>query len=458
MPALTNDHMPVTPVDEKSAHSHLDEKAPSFMDVTATLDKIEKESQVEVSGTIDDKKPREDWESPEGGYGWVVVAGSGLILFATLGLVNSWVVFQEYYQTTLLKDRSPSDIAWIGSLQYSLMLLPGLLSGRLFDLGYLHGPVFAASSLLVTSVFLVAECTAYWQFMLAQGLAIGLGGGFLFGPALPIVSHWFRARRATAYGIITGCGSIGSIVLPIAVRKLIPMIGFKWTMRTVGFIVFVALGISNLILRTRLPPKSVKGGLFNLRAFKSAPYSLLVSAVFISYLGLYTVLTYIDVAGVANGLDPNFTFYLVSIANAGSVVGRLAAGILSDRFGPFDVLISFSLFAAVTTYVWPYCLTKASIIILAIFYGMFSAAFIALSPAPIALLGETADLGQRTGMMYTIIALGALVGPPVSGAIHDSLGGFRAVSAYAGSMIILACILLICSRQTAKLAQSKGSK
>lgn len=127
-------------------------------------------------------------------------------------------------------------------------------------------------------------------------------------------------------------------------------------------------------------------------AFKNAPYTLLVSAVFISYLGLYTgsylplttttytlhstpftqptqltpspfpfpsiVLTYIDVAGVANGLDPNFTFYLVSIANAGSVFGRLAAGVLSDRFGPFDVLISFSMLAAVTTYVWPYCVTK----------------------------------------------------------------------------------------------------
>lgn len=63
---------------------------------------------------------------------------------------------------------------------------------------------------------------------------------------------------------------------------------------------------------------------------------------------------------------------------------------------------------------------------------MFSAAFIALSPAPIALLGETADLGQRTGMMYTIIAVGALVGPPISGAIHDALGGFRAVAGYAG--------------------------
>jgi MFS transporter, MCT family, solute carrier family 16 (monocarboxylic acid transporters), member 10 len=34
------------------------------------------------------------------------------------------------------------------------------------------------------------------------------------------------------------------------------------------------------------------------------------------------------------GIDPNFAFYLVSIANASSGVGRLFAGVMADRFGP----------------------------------------------------------------------------------------------------------------------------
>jgi len=43
-------------------------------------------------------------------------------------------VFQAYNEQILLKDNSPSEIAWIGSLAYALILLPGLVSGRLFDM------------------------------------------------------------------------------------------------------------------------------------------------------------------------------------------------------------------------------------------------------------------------------------------------------------------------------------
>jgi hypothetical protein len=48
--------------------------------------------------------------------------------------------------------------------------------------------------------------------------------------------------------------------------------------------------------------------------------------------------------------------------------------------------------------------------------------------------GETADVGRRIGMFTTIFAAGALVGPPISGAIYVATGGFEAVGYYAGMM------------------------
>ncbi|KAJ3737844.1 hypothetical protein DFJ43DRAFT_1046606 [Lentinula guzmanii] len=57
---------------------------------------------------------------PDGGLrAWSMVLGTFLSAFATFGFVNSWGVFQSYYEQTLLKDSSPSDIAWIGSVQVS---------------------------------------------------------------------------------------------------------------------------------------------------------------------------------------------------------------------------------------------------------------------------------------------------------------------------------------------------
>ncbi|KIM86442.1 hypothetical protein PILCRDRAFT_326420 [Piloderma croceum F 1598] len=57
-------------------------------------------------------------EYPDGGLrAWLVVFGTVCDTFSTFGYVNAWGAFQAYYEETLLKDSSPSNIAWIGSIQ-----------------------------------------------------------------------------------------------------------------------------------------------------------------------------------------------------------------------------------------------------------------------------------------------------------------------------------------------------
>jgi MCP family monocarboxylic acid transporter-like MFS transporter 10 len=41
-------------------------------------------------------------------------------------------------------------------------------------------------------------------------------------------------------------------------------------------------------LRARLPPREVSGGLFNLRAFESMPFTIYCVSAFVTFLGLYT--------------------------------------------------------------------------------------------------------------------------------------------------------------------------
>ena len=50
-------------------------------------------------------------------------------------------------------------------------------------------------------------------------------------------------------------------------------------------------------------------------------------------IGEPQVLTYIDVSARVDGVDEDFAFYLVAIANAGSTVGRVVGGLLTDRVG-----------------------------------------------------------------------------------------------------------------------------
>ena len=48
-------------------------------------------------------------------------------------------------------------------------------------------------------------------------------------------------------------------------------------------------------------------------------------------------------------------------------------------------------------------------------------------------MGETQSVGLRVGMFFTVLALGAVAGPPISGAINAATGGYKASGIYAGT-------------------------
>ncbi|KAJ3737838.1 major facilitator superfamily domain-containing protein, partial [Lentinula guzmanii] len=331
--------------------------------------------------------------------------------------------------------------------QYALIFLPGLVTGRMFDIGIFRIPSAVASVILVATSILTGQCTEYWQFLLCQGIALGLACGTLFGPSMGILGHWFKKKRGLALGI-NACGSsLGGTVIPIATRRLLVEVGFPWTMRILGFIMLFVLAFPNLLLARRLPPKRISGGMFHFAAFKSAPYSVYCISSLIAFLGLYTVLTYIDISASAAGIDEDFSFYLVSIANAASGFGRLSSGIACDKIGGINFMAPMTLVAAALTYAWPFAKTKAGFVVVAIIYGFASGVYVSCFLMPIYEMSDVHDIGRRTGMIMTIGAVGALLGPPISGAINANTGGYTAVGYYAGSMIVVASALMVLTRQ-----------
>ncbi|KAF9445025.1 MFS general substrate transporter [Macrolepiota fuliginosa MF-IS2] len=370
-------------------------------------------------------------------------------MFSTSGYVRSWGIFQAYYQETLLQEVSPSSIAWIGSIQYAMLFIPGLIVGRLFDLGYFHSVFLFSSVILILATFLIPQCTEYWHFLLCQGIATGIAVGGIYGSSNLIIAHWFKKKRGSALGYIAIGSSIGGTIIPIIVKNLLPRVGFPWTMRIIGFIHLLLMGICNLMLKPRLPPVNVKGGLLNLAAFRDAPFAIYCISSFIIFLGIGTVLTYVNVSASQLGSSPNLALYFVSFANASAALGRSAAGFGADKFGPFNVMIPLAFFSGVLTYAWPFARSTSALIVVTLMYGLCSATFASLLVAAIMNFGGDGDAGRRTGMLMTISALGALAGPPISGAISVSSGGFKAVGLYAGSVVVLGAMCLLIVRYLA---------
>ncbi|KAJ7876060.1 major facilitator superfamily domain-containing protein [Mycena olivaceomarginata] len=380
----------------------------------------------------------------EGGLNaWLVVLGGFVLSNSTFGYAVSFGTFQQYYQLTLLKDRSSSDIAWIGSLQYALLHLPGLPSGRLFDLGYFHPLLLTSLAAATVGNFLVAECTEYWHFVLCQEVLLGISVGCIYSPCIAAVSHWFKKHRPLVFSIVSFGSSVGGIIYPIIFRNLGPPVGFKWTIRTIAFINLATFVIAAFTLRTRLPRPKVLPRLLDVKAFITPGYCVYVFSMVVNFLGLYTPLIFISVSAVFIGMDPNFAFYLVTIANASSAIGRVLSGALELRFSPLNVMALFMVLAAACTYIWQFVDSHSGYIAITVFYGFSSGPFISLFAAPTAQMGDPHNFGRRLGLQTMFMAFGALGGPPISGGNSRS---FHDVGVYAGTMILGSSLVMFLAK------------
>jgi MFS family permease len=139
----------------------------------------------------------------------------------------------------------------------------------------------------------------------------------LTGIAVAAVQQWFLKHRALALGVMVSGSSIGGVVLPIMVHKLVPQIGFGWTIRAVAFLMLALLVIGNLLLKSRLPPLGRKITIkdFTMPA-KEPAYVLLALGTFFIYFGAFLPFTFIIVQAKTTGMSENLASYLVPIINA----------------------------------------------------------------------------------------------------------------------------------------------
>ncbi|KAJ6524339.1 MFS general substrate transporter [Mycena capillaripes] len=387
---------------DSPAHNRINDSEKSEIGISASDDDSKKpEELLQVLSCLPTEETLDDF--PDGGFrAWLVLFGGFCIFFSTWGYVTSWGVFQAYYQETILRGSSPSEIAWIGSLQHSIIFLPGLIVGRLFDIGLFRIPFAAGSVLIVLATFLVPLCRTFTDFLLCQGLATGLGCALVIPPTIAVVCHWWKRRRAFALGVMT-CGSaLSGTIIPIVVRRLLEVVGFAWTLRIIGFMLTFTLGVANMCVARRLPPIKPAGRIFNWSVFRNSAFLIYCAAQFVVSLGSY--------------------------------------------IGAMNVMIIVGVFVAALTRIWPQCRSVASITMLSVFFGFTNASYSPLTQVPAAAMGSPSDLGLRIGILSTFLGLGTLCGPPLGGLLNDTRLGYAAVGYFGGGMLLVGTVLMTVSR------------
>ncbi|KAL5332823.1 MFS monocarboxylate transporter [Aspergillus crustosus] len=385
---------------------------------------------------------------PDGGFlAWSQVAFAHMVIFNTWGYINSFGVFQSYYTETL--GRTPSDISWVGSIQIFLLFFIGTFSGRATDAGYFKVTLTIGALIELFSIFMTSLCTKYWQLFLAQGVGQGIGCGLMFCPTVALTPTYFSKYRSVAIGIVASGSATGGLVFPAVVMRLLPQVGYGWTIRTLGFISLATLLPCLMFLRQRLPPRR-SGPLVEWSAFKELPYSFFALGMFLNFWGLYIGFFYIgsfsrDIIGVSTSTS----IYVLLIMNGIGLFGRVIPGLLSDKYtGPLNMLIPFSFTTGVVALCWAGVHNLSGVYAFAAFYGLVAAGIQSLFPATLSTL--TTDLkkmGARMGMVMSVVGVAALIGSPIAGAlVEQGDGDYLYAQMFMGSVIIAGSLCLIAAR------------
>ncbi len=389
--------------------------------------------------------------APDGGArAWLAVAGAACIFFSCLGFMNSFGVFQAYYMTHQLRGQPSDNIAWIGSLTSFIQFAGGALTGPLFD-RYGAWVIRPGAVLYVFGLMMTSISTKYWHFMLAQGVLTGFSMSLLQVPAFAAVAQYFDKNRAAALGIVVSGSSIGGVIFPIALSRMLnsSSLGFGWSVRVMGFLVLPLLGFSCFAIQARLPSR--KTSFFIAAAFKEIRFLMIVAAGFCCFIGMFTPLFFIPSYAITRGIDATFASYLLAIVNAASTFGRIIPGMLADKYGKLNMFAIGGLFTGIIGLCMTTATSTAGLVVYSIAFGFSSGTIISGASAAFSICtDDPRNLGTYMGMGMAMASAASLVGPPVDGVMLDKYHSYLQATIFSGVICVAGGTLAFATKATTK--------
>lgn len=305
--------------------------------------------------------------------------------------------------------------------------------------------------------FVDLNSEGYYHFILVFSILGGFGTSLLSTVAIGTIGHWFKVRRGFATGLASCAGSLGGVFFNLMLSSLFTSAGYAWATRSLGFIFSFLLITANLLIRSRLPGKSIskRNLLPDPMIFKNKTFAVLTAALFLIEWGLFCGLSYLTSFALSAGIRPELAYQLLSILNAGSFFGRWAPGLVADKIGRFNTMIIMVFLCMVTMFaLWlPLAFMPSSpatdglIITFALLYGFASGSNITLGPVCTGQLCRTEDYGRYFATCFTGVGIGTLFSVPLAGEILKRAGGsYVGLIIFGGTSYGVGLVLFIWAR------------
>lgn len=376
------------------------------------------------------------------GFGWFLLLGIRLVIPALFPSIKAEFVFSN----TIAGSIYTTLLAVAALLQFPGGIIADRIGGRsVLALGFGAG---------LSGVALLTVAPVVSVFVLGVVL-FGIGTGIYGTPRVTVLSAVYPERDATAIGICSAAGNVGTTALPVVAGVVTAAVGWRY-----GFGVALPLFVVGVVLlwqfvpadagRTastsspRVEARRILAGM-NDRSVLMA--SAIMMVMFFTYQGLTAFLPTYLVA--MKSLSPKMAATLFGAFFAGGVVFQVVGGNLSDRFGHRRMLVTMLLASAVPLFLLPFTAGLPSLIVvvlsMSVVLGFWPSAF---SYTIAALPDEVQASGL--GLLRTVYLLVGSFGSTVVGVMADAGhfdGAFLLLSGLALTSAVLAAFLPTSTRK-----------
>jgi MFS family permease len=369
---------------------------------------------------------------PESAYAWTRLCAA--LLLSAIGGVGMWsvIVALPAVQAEFNVARSAA------SLPYTMTMIcfgfGGILMGRLSDRFGIIVPVVGGAISLGIGYAVAGQATSLWQFILAQGLLVGVASSVAFAPLIADTSLWFTRHRGMAVSIIASGSYLAGTVWPPVVQHFIESEGWRRTYLGIGVFCVATMLPLALFLRTRAPLTEATAAPLHVASRALQPLGMsrgaLQTVLIIAGLSCCVAMSMPQVHivaysgdlghGVARGAE------MLSMMLGFGVVSRLASGWICDRIGGRRTLLLGSSLQALALVLFLPFNGLVSLYVLSALFGLFQGGIVPAYAVIIREFFPPEEAGVRVGTVLMATVFGMALGGWMSGVIFDLTGSYQA--------------------------------
>jgi MFS family permease len=376
--------------------------------------------------------------TPEG-YRWIIVAAGAFMGCVAIGSIFSLPVFLQPMSAATGWSRTAISLAM--TLDFVTMGIASFGWGMLMDRIGPRIVLLAGSSVLGLGLVLASRASTVEEFQFLYGVLVGAGGGAIFAPLMATVAGWFDRHRSLAVSLVSaGMGVAPMTVAPIA-AVLVSKYDWRFAQLLIGLGVWVLLLPAAFLVRR--PPglagdntadRADKPQMTVRAALTSPQFAVLALAYFLccaTHSGpLFHTVSY----AISCGLSVTAAVSIYSVEGLAGLAGRIAFGLLGDRFGAKRIFVSGLLLQAVAVGCYMLVRQQFAFYSVAVVFGF---AYAGIMPLYTVLVRENFPLpiiGSVVGAASMASSLGMALGPLAGGVIFDTYGNYRWL--YVGSVLL----------------------